>query len=134
MVVESPTYDRTLLNLRQRGADVRMVELRPTASTPRARALLDDGLRPKLAHVIPNFQNPAGFTLAGDKRAELLALAREYDFTLFEDDPYIAIRFEGDSLPTMLSQTTRARSSTPRLSPRPSARASASATSSARRR
>src|SRR6266545_7277480 len=27
VVVESPTYDRTLLNLRQRGADVRMVEL-----------------------------------------------------------------------------------------------------------
>ena len=27
VVVESPTYDRTLLNLRNRGADVRMVEL-----------------------------------------------------------------------------------------------------------
>ncbi len=28
VVVESPTYDRTLLNLRNRGADVRMVPLR----------------------------------------------------------------------------------------------------------
>src|SRR3954449_1865266 len=27
VIVESPTYDRTLLNLRNRGADVRMVEL-----------------------------------------------------------------------------------------------------------
>src|SRR5918999_4912611 len=27
VVVESPTYDRTLLNLRNRGADIRMVEL-----------------------------------------------------------------------------------------------------------
>ena len=29
VVVESPTYDRTLLNLRNRGADVRMVDLEP---------------------------------------------------------------------------------------------------------
>src|SRR4029079_17181065 len=60
--------------------------------------------RPKLAHIIPNFQNPAGYTLSGEKRTRLLALAAEHDCTLFEDDPYMAIRFEGESLPTMLSQ------------------------------
>ncbi len=104
VVVESPTYDRTLLNLRQRGADVHMVELQTDGIDAGAlEGQLRDGLRPKLAHVIPNFQNPAGFTLSGDKRAALLRLASEYEFTLFEDDPYIAIRFEGDSLPTMLS-------------------------------
>ena len=54
--------------------------------------------------MIPNFQNPAGYTLSAAKRAKLLALAAEYEFTLFEDDPYIAIRFEGEGLPTMLSQ------------------------------
>ena len=61
-------------------------------------------MRPKLAHVIPNFQNPAGYTLSAAKRTQLLALAAEYDFTIFEDDPYIAIRFEGESLPTMREQ------------------------------
>jgi DNA-binding transcriptional MocR family regulator len=105
VVVESPTYDRTLLNLRNRGADVRMVELEPDGiSTGALGALLDEGVRPKLAHVIPNFQNPAGYTLSADKRKRLLELAGEHDFTIFEDDPYISIRFEGDSLPTMLSQ------------------------------
>ena len=59
--------------------------------------------RPKLAHIIPNFQNPAGYTLSAAKRDALLALAAEHDFTIFEDDPYIAIRFEGETLPTMLS-------------------------------
>jgi DNA-binding transcriptional MocR family regulator len=67
-------------------------------------ALLQDGIKPKLAHVIPNFQNPAGYTLSAEKRAELLRLAAEHDFTIFEDDPYIAIRFEGEGLPTMYSQ------------------------------
>jgi 2-aminoadipate transaminase len=67
------------------------------------RDLLRSGLRPKLAHVIPNFQNPAGYTLSLDKRRDLLALAAEYGFVIFEDDPYIDIRFSGEPLPTMLS-------------------------------
>jgi 2-aminoadipate transaminase len=105
VVVESPTYDRTLLNLRNRGADIRMIELETDGIDVDAlEALLRDGIRPQLAHVIPNFQNPAGYTLSAPKRAKLLALAAEHDFTLFEDDPYIAIRFEGDGMPTMLSQ------------------------------
>ncbi|MGI8780942.1 MAG: PLP-dependent aminotransferase family protein [Solirubrobacteraceae bacterium] len=105
VIVESPTYDRTLLNLRNREADVRMVELETDGiDTAALRSLLEGGVKPKLAHIIPNFQNPAGYTLNADKRADLLRLAAEHDFTIFEDDPYIAIRFEGESLPTMLSQ------------------------------
>ena len=57
-----------------------------------------------LAHIIPNFQNPAGYTLSAAKRERLLALAAEFGFVLFEDDPYIDIRFTGEPLPTMLSQ------------------------------
>jgi DNA-binding transcriptional MocR family regulator len=102
VVVESPTYDRTLLNLRGRGADIRMVELETDGIDVDAlEALLRDGLRPSLAHIIPNFQNPAGYTLSAPKRSKLLALAAEYDFTIFEDDPYRSIRFEGEGLPTM---------------------------------
>ena len=103
VVVEKPTYDRTLLGLKERGADVRMVTLQEDGiSTSELRELLDAGLRPTLAHIIPNFQNPAGYTLSLDKRHELLALAGEYGFTLFEDDPYQAIRFAGEELPRML--------------------------------
>ncbi len=104
VVVEKPTYDRTLLGLRERGADIRMVELqRDGIDTTELAALLSGGLRPVLAHIIPNFQNPAGYTLSLAKREALLALAAEHGFTLFEDDPYIDIRFTGESLPTMLS-------------------------------
>src|SRR5918992_519946 len=106
VVVESPTYDRTLLNLRNRGADIRMIELQTDGIDVHGlqSLLREEGARPTLAHVIPNFQNPAGYTLSAPKRAKLLELAREFDFTLFEDDPYISIRFEGESMPTMLSQ------------------------------
>jgi 2-aminoadipate transaminase len=108
VVVEKPTYDRTLLNLRGRGADVHMVELeRDGIDTDALETLLrDEGVRPTLAHVIPNFQNPAGYTLSQSKREALLRLAGEYGFVIFEDDPYIDIRFAGETLPTMLSQDT----------------------------
>ncbi|MGO9959739.1 MAG: PLP-dependent aminotransferase family protein [Solirubrobacteraceae bacterium] len=104
VIVERPTYDRTLLSLRNRGADVRMVELEHDGIDVAAlERVLAAGARPKLAHIIPNFQNPAGHTLSAAKREQLLALARAHDFTVFEDDPYGALRFQGESLPTMLS-------------------------------
>ena len=104
VIVERPTYDRTLLSLRDRGADVRAIELESDGIDVAAleRTLLA-GARPKLAHIIPNFQNPAGYTLSLAKRERLLELAREYDFVVFEDDPYVALRFEGETLPTMVS-------------------------------
>jgi 2-aminoadipate transaminase len=103
VIVEKPTYDRTLLSLKNRGAAVTAVELeRDGIDVDALERLLGDGLRPKLAHIIPNFQNPAGYTLSGEKRGKLLALAAEYDFTIFEDDPYVALRFEGEAYPRML--------------------------------
>jgi DNA-binding transcriptional MocR family regulator len=104
VIVERPTYDRTLLSLTNRGADVRMVELEQDGIDVAAvERVLAAGAQPKLAHIIPNFQNPAGYTLSADKRERLLALARAYEFVVFEDDPYVALRFEGAPLATMLS-------------------------------
>jgi 2-aminoadipate transaminase len=104
VIVERPTYDRTLLALRNRGADVRMVELETDGiDTAALERVLAAGAQPKLAHIIPNFQNPAGYTLSAAKRARLLELARAHDFTIFEDDPYVSLRFDGQPLPTMLS-------------------------------
>ena len=104
VIVERPTYDRTLLGLRQRGADVRSVELEPDGiDVDGVARLLDGGVRPKLVHIIPTFQNPAGYTLGRAKRDALVALAGDRGFTLFEDDPYVSLRFAGVPLPTMLS-------------------------------
>jgi 2-aminoadipate transaminase len=106
VIVERPTYDRTLLLLRERGARVHAVELEPDGIDTDALADLLRGpqpVRPQLAHIIPNFQNPAGYTLSPAKRQALLALAAEHNFWVFEDDPYVDLRFSGETLPTMLS-------------------------------
>src|SRR5919199_6876284 len=59
VVVEAPTYDRTLLALRELGADILAIPLERDGIDVEALAeALDAGARPQLAHVIPNFQNP----------------------------------------------------------------------------
>ena len=104
VVVERPSYDRTLLGLRTRGARIAAISLAPDGIDVDALAeALAGGLRPRLAHIIPNFHNPAGYTLSLAKRTRLLELAREHSFTIFEDDPYIELRFRGDRLETMFS-------------------------------
>jgi 2-aminoadipate transaminase len=104
VIVERPSYDRTLLGLRQRSADIRAIELEPDGiDVAGVGNLLEQGVRPRLAHIIPNFQNPAGYTLSRNKRHTLLELARDHDFVIFEDDPYVELRFSGERLPTMLS-------------------------------
>jgi 2-aminoadipate transaminase len=104
VIVEKPTYDRTLLSLKSRGADVRAVELeRDGLDVAALERVLLAGAKPTLAHIIPNFQNPAGYTLSAEKRTRLLELAKAHDFTIFEDDPYVELRFDGPPLATMLS-------------------------------
>src|SRR3954471_13358952 len=64
VVVEGPSYDRTLTSLRNRGADILAIPLEEDGIDVSALAsALEAGARPKLAHIIPTFQNPAGYTL-----------------------------------------------------------------------
>ena len=107
VVVEAPSYDRTLLALEQRGAERFAVPLEADGIDVGAlEVALKAGLQPAFAHIIPNFHNPAGCTLSLEKREHLLALAAEYDFVIFEDDPYRDVRFAGEDIPTMLSRDT----------------------------
>lgn len=103
VVVEQPTYDRTLLMLRRLGVELVPVALEADGIDVEAfEAALAEG-PVKLAHVIPNFHNPAGCTLSAAKRTRLAELAAEHGFWIFEDDPYRELPFEGEALATMLS-------------------------------
>jgi DNA-binding transcriptional MocR family regulator len=105
VVVEQPSYDRTLLMLDKIGVDRIGVQLEADGiDVDGLEQALADGHRPKLVHVIPNFHNPAGCTLSEEKRRRLVELSAEHGFWIFEDDPYREIRFgDAEELPTMLS-------------------------------
>ena len=68
---------------------------------------LEAGLRPTFVYTNPNFQNPTGVTMSLERRRELAALADRYGFLVVEDDPYGALRFEGEAVPTMASFSDR---------------------------
>jgi DNA-binding transcriptional MocR family regulator len=103
VVVEQPSYDRTLLLLQRLGVEFVPVQLEADGLDVAAlEAALRDGPI-KLAHVIPNFHNPAGCTLSAEKRVRVVELAAEHGFWVFEDDPYRELPFEGEALETMLS-------------------------------
>jgi DNA-binding transcriptional MocR family regulator len=102
VVVEQPTYDRTLLLLQQIGVELVPVPLESDGLDLGAfEAALAEGPI-KLAHIIPNAHNPAGCTLSAAKRVRLVELAAEHGFWIFEDDPYRELPFEGEPLQTML--------------------------------
>lgn len=103
-VVEAPTYDRALLILKRFGATLESVALEPdgldVGTLERACAA---GRVPALVYVIPHFQNPGGVTLSREKRERLLALAAEYSFVIYEDDPYGELSFDAEPEASMLS-------------------------------
>jgi DNA-binding transcriptional MocR family regulator len=102
VIVEQPTYDRTLLLLRQAGADVVGARLESDGVDPAEVESAGGRGDVKLVHLIPNFHNPAGCTLSLEKRSTLVQLAVSQGFTLFEDDPYRLISFDETRGETML--------------------------------
>ena len=61
---------------------------------------------PKFLYLIPNFQNPTGRTLAGDRRERIVRICEHFDLPIVEDDPYGELRFEGEPLPPLFSFAT----------------------------
>ena len=62
--------------------------------------------RAKLIYTVPEFQNPTGITLAGERRKRMVELAEEHDVIIIEDSPYYEIRFEGENIPAIKSFDT----------------------------
>lgn len=104
VIVEQPSYDRTLLLLERLGVERVGVALEEDGVDVEGVAEATAGTDTRLVHVIPNFHNPAGCTLSAEKRLRLVGLAAERGFNVFEDDPYRLVSFEGEPLPTMLDQ------------------------------
>ena len=69
VAVESPTYDRALLQLRLHGMEVLPIAVEDDGMDVEAlAAACAEGRVPRLLYTIPNFQNPSGATLSAHKR------------------------------------------------------------------
>lgn len=51
---------------------------------------------PKVAYLIPNFQNPTGLTYTKENREKVFDCIKDKDMILIQDDPYGELRFENN--------------------------------------
>ncbi|MEV6619827.1 PLP-dependent aminotransferase family protein [Amycolatopsis sp. NPDC051106] len=61
------------------------------------------GRRVKFLYTIPNFHNPAGVTLAVERREEILEICRDHNVLVVEDNPYGLLGFDGQTYPALRS-------------------------------
>jgi 2-aminoadipate transaminase len=105
VVVEAPTYLGAIMAFRGYEADLRGVPMDDDGMRVDVLAdLLATGLRPKVLYTIPDHQNPTGLSMAADRRAELVDLARRYHFLILEDVAYRELGFEDTAPPSLWSQ------------------------------
>ncbi len=101
ILVESPTYARALELFDT--LDFEIVGI-PIDEDGMRVDLLEDLLQqhdPKLIYTIPNFQNPSGTCLSGQRRRQLIAIANRYNIPILEDDFVGDLRYEGRAQPTL---------------------------------
>src|SRR3954463_13848936 len=108
VIAEGPTYPGAVPTFAAYQADVVQIPMDDDGMRidlfEEALARLDaEGRRPKFIYTIPSFQNPAGVTMSIERRRRLVAIARERELLILEDNPYGLLRFEGRPLPTLRS-------------------------------
>ncbi len=106
LLVETPTYLGALQAWNAYGA-----EYIPAKSDSDGMIIseLEAALRygPKFIYALPNFQNPSGVTYSLERRMKLVELADHFGVPIIEDDPYGQLRFEGESLPSIVDLDNR---------------------------
>jgi 2-aminoadipate transaminase len=106
IVAEGPTYPGAVPTFGAYEADVVQIEMdadgmRVDVLEETLDRLEREGRTPKFVYTVPTFQNPAGVTMALDRRRRLVQLAAERELFVLEDNPYGLLRYEGDPLPPL---------------------------------
>lgn len=101
VLVESPSYADGLDLFRSRGLRVIPVPMDEEGMrTDLLPALLKEHA-PRLIYTIPNFHNPTGICMSGQRRRQLVHMAREHGIPLLEDDFVGELRYEGHAQPAL---------------------------------
>ena len=88
VAVELPTYIGGSASFFARSAQLAGIAQDDDGIVPESLREVASRRRIKLLYTIPNFQNPSGRLMTQARRAEVLAIAEEFDFLVIEDDPY----------------------------------------------
>lgn len=59
--------------------------------------------RPKFIYLMPNYQNPTGNSLTGERRLKLIEIIKDQGLLLIEDDPYSNLSFNSERPPSLFA-------------------------------
>lgn len=99
ILAEAPSYVGALGAFRSYQANIVHVEMDDDGMVPAAlqeaiAAVQAAGKQPKFLYTVPNFHNPAGVSLAEERRAQVLEICADADLLILEDDPYALLGFD----------------------------------------
>jgi 2-aminoadipate transaminase len=108
IVAEAPSYVGALGVFRSYQADVVHVQMDAGGLIPEAleamlAALKVAGRTVKFLYTVPNFHNPAGVSLAVERRPRVVEIAARYGVLILEDNPYGLLGFDGKTMPALHS-------------------------------
>ncbi|SFV35424.1 PLP-dependent aminotransferase family protein [Hyphomicrobium facile] len=86
------TYPGLKAIAQQRGFRLRPLEMDEQGIDPQSFEACCATAPPKLLYVIPAIDNPTTATLSEERRHEIVAIARRYNVTIIEDDPYSSLQ------------------------------------------
>ena len=106
VVLEEHCYASSITRFKKAGATIVPVKLDDDGMVmdDLARILAEQkarGAPVKMIYTIPTIQNPTGSIMPLDRRHALLALAKEYDVIIFEDECYADLIWAGGAPPAL---------------------------------
>jgi 2-aminoadipate transaminase len=110
ILAEAPTYVGALGAFTTYQAEVVHVGMDESGIIPEALSAAIDrmaaqGRRIKFLYTVPTYHNPAGVTMAGARRLEVLRICEQAGVLIVEDNPYGLLGFEGDPMRPLRSHT-----------------------------
>jgi 2-aminoadipate transaminase len=102
VIVESPTFLGAVQSFNAYGVRFAPLPVDEEGACVDQLPALIERTRPKFMYLLPTFQNPTGVTMSLERRRKVVELAAAYNVPILEDDPYGALRFEGQPLPTLI--------------------------------
>ena len=110
VVCENPSFVGSLNSFKSYGVNLLGITLEHDGiCLEELEEALKNNKNIKMIYLIPNFQNPTGFTMSLEKRKAVLELAKKYNVMILEDNPYGDLRFKGNHIPSIKSMDTEGR-------------------------
>ena len=101
IAVEAPTYLGAIQAFRPYEPQFIRMDMDDDGLIPESLEEVLNAHELKFIYTVPTFQNPTGRSTTAERRKQIAEIVQKHDVLLVEDDPYSALRYRGEALPTI---------------------------------